>query len=205
VYTLNLLFDLSRVNGRFSGDAQTSSGPLSTSMNWLRLRIAEPADPNPPAFNPERNNIWDDLQEAASTLLLSLQSNPGNICIRLAPDPDVAAPPNDIEVRLVVCFGRPTKARQPQASPFTRANGVVTTFFRDFTPMNSPRGLTAEGAAQAGNLAWFFPLGVIAPQTRPNDRNKTHRYEFAVGVVARSASAGIERHYGEDPEMDLGD
>ena len=202
MYTLNLLFDFDNRDGRFSGDAQ-QGGALTTSMNWLRLKIppnVEPPDPNPPAFNPESNNKWDNLQEANATLLLPIRSNPGNICIRIVPDPDAPPVPDDIEVQLVVCFGRPLKARQPQSSPFTEGGAVKTTFVTDFRPRNSPNG---EG--QSGNVAWFFPLGIMAPQTLPNDRNKTHRFEFAVGVIARSASLNRIRHYGEDPEMDIGD
>lgn len=202
MYTLNLLFDFTRTNGRFSGDATTTSGALSTSMNWLRLKTPEPSNPNPPTFNPEAPAIWTDLKEATGTLLLQMTPDPGNICIRIAPDPDVTAPPADLKIQLVVCFGRPVKARQPQASPFTVGGEVRTTFLFGPIARNSP-----NGAGAAGNVAWFFNLGKMQPQTLPGDRNRTHRFEFALGVIATSGPAGAEtiRHFGEDPEMDIGD
>jgi hypothetical protein len=43
-------------------------------------------------------------------------------------------------------------------------------------------------------------LGPIA--VRPIGQNQTHRYEFSVGVVV--TMGGVKRHFGEDPEMDVG-
>jgi hypothetical protein len=209
MYTLNLLFDFDETNGRFSGDATTASGTLNTSMNWLRLKKIEnePPDPNPPAFDPERNAIWDNLTEAKATLLVSHKAQRRTLCVRVAPDPDKPSPPGDLKLRLVVCFGRPTKARQPQSSPFTQAQdgAVLTTFVTDPIPMNSPNGLNQDGTAKPGNVAWFFPLGKMNPKELPQDENKTHRYEFALGVIASSVSANKTRYYGEDPEIDIGD
>lgn len=208
MYTLNLLFDFDENNGRFSGDSTTAPGALNTSMNWLRLKKSEkePPDPNPPAFNPERNAIWDNLKEANATLLVSHKAQRRTLCFRAAPDPDKPSPPSDLKLQLVVCFGRPTKARQPQASPFTQAQdgSVLTTFVTDPMPMNSPKGLNADGTAKPGNVAWFLPLGTMEPKLLPQDENKTHRYEFAVGFLASSVSAKKTRHYGEDPEIDIG-
>ena len=46
MFMLTLQFDFTRLNGRFSGDATVAPGPLTTSMNWLRL-IPDAAHPEP--------------------------------------------------------------------------------------------------------------------------------------------------------------
>lgn len=186
MYTLNALFDLSKKDGRLSGDRP--GGILNKSLNWLRLTDPEPADPNPPAFDPEGAS-WSDLGEAG-TLLLPGTPDPGRICIRVVPDPNGPPVPAGATLQLVVCFGRPTRAHQPQASPFTDGTGapsVLTTFVFGPVTRNTSAG-------------WFFPLGKIA--TKPGNPNLTHRYEFSIGIVV--TSGGVTRHYGEDPEMDVG-
>jgi hypothetical protein len=189
MYTLNLLvnfFDV--VNGRFSGDA-TTPGALNTSMNWLKLNSAEPADPNPPAFNPERAD-WTDIGQAGTLFIprRPVGDPEDNICIRVAPDPDASrALPAAAEVLIVVSFGRSVRARQERASPFIEDGGAKTTFIFPSQTRNT-------------SAAWFMPLGQIA--IRPNGQNQTHRYEFSVGVIV--SSGGVKRHFGEDPEMDVG-
>ncbi len=188
MFTLNLLFNLNDTNGRVTGDR--GGVPLRKSMNWLKLRDPEPANPNPPAFDPETAN-WTDLGQA-STILLPFSANPGNICVRIAPDPVGPPPPIPLDPRatlqLVVSFGAPARARQKQASPFQTPDGSIMTTFA-FGP--SPRNTSA---------GWFFPLGSIA--LAPAHVNLTDRYEFTVGFIVNSG--GLVRHYGEDPDMDVG-
>lgn len=203
MYTFNLLFNFGETNGRFDGDR---GGTLNKSKNWLRLKLnteSEPADPDPSVFNPERPGIWKDLGEAG-TLLLRRNSNPGTICIRIAPSPEDAgttpatpALPAGATLQLAVTFGRPVRANQPQASPFKDGSEVRTTFV--FGPMT--RNSTTVGGATPS--AWFFPLGTIAPPVAPGDADLTERYEFSLGIIV--VSGGVTRHFGEDPEMDVGD
>ena len=114
----------------------------------------------------------------------------GNICVYVAPDQDATAPPAGIKVQLVVVFGRPVRANQPQASPFTKAGiGVITNFVKGPITKNTTNG-------------WFFVLDKIA--TKPTNDNLAHRYEFAVGVIVTDSANNVLRHFGEDPEMDIG-
>jgi hypothetical protein len=81
---------------------------------------------------------------------------------------------------------------QPQASPFTHdgspGGNVITTF--SFGPITRN---TSEG--------WFFKFGRIARNS--GNQRLTHRYQFSVGVIVTDGPK--IRHYGEDPEMDVGD
>ena len=170
MYLLNLLINADVVNGRFSGDANPPTS-LNTSMNWLKLNTAEPADPNPGAFNPETAD-WSNVGQAG-TLLIPSRQPPGaeNICIRVARDPDGPALPDTATVQIVVSFGKAVRARQERASPFVQAGSARTTFV--FGPQTRN---TAAG--------WYFRLGEIGP--RPQTQNLTHRYEFSVGVILNS-------------------
>ncbi len=190
MFTLNLLFDLNNSNGRFSGDRDGSPAALFKSNNWLKLREAEPANPNPPAFDPERN-VWKDKGEAGTLLVIDHLNPNQNICVRVASDP--TGPPVNLAtttVTLVVAFGATLPAAQTHASPFTTdgtPNGPVKTTF-----VFSSTGNTSGG--------WFFPLGRIAKV--PSDPDVNHRFQFAVGVIVQSG--GQTLHYGEDPDMDVG-
>jgi hypothetical protein len=202
MFTLNLLFDINQDNGIFSGDATTHSGPLYTSMNWLRLKNdiePEPANPNPPAFNPERPGIWEDLLEADTLLVpsmpLSNNKDPANIAIRVVPDPDPGSVLTNPELQLVVSFGRPAKAHQKFGSPFHDNNGATPATLTTF--VFGPKGMNTSAG-------WFFHLGTI--RRRPTKANVTQRYEFSIGVIVTEGPAGARRtrHYGQDPEMDIG-
>jgi hypothetical protein len=190
VYTLNLLFNLNNANGRFSGDRR--GGVLSKSNNWLLLKPAEPDNPDPSVFNPEDPAIWTDQGEAG-TLLIQNDQNPNqHICVRIAPDPSgLAVDLTNTKVSLVVAFGASLPSAQAHSSPFTTDDtegGPVVTTFRFSSNANTSAG-------------WFFPLGRI--RRVPHSQNVTHRYQFAVGAIVE-VRGGITRHYGEDPEMDVG-
>jgi len=201
MFALNLLFDLSKRDGLFSGDCTTGGtgipAELRKSLNWLKWKGPPPPDPpdmpNPPGtsppFDPEASNSWKDLRQAGA-LLLSKNKQPGWICIRAMPDPRGPAPAAGATLQLVVSFGRPARFYQPQASPFTHdgqeSGNIITTFVKGPAQMNTSRG-------------WWFPLGQIAiPQT---EEHLAHRYEFSVGLIVKSGAQ--EFHYGEDPEMDI--
>ncbi len=192
MFTLNLLFDFDRSNGRFSGDRNGTPSALFKSNNWLLLQESEPANPAPPAFDPERD-IWQDKGEASTPRLVEDHSNPNqNICIRIAPDPD--SPAIDLRtttLTLVAAFGAKLPAApQAHASPFTlddtKDGPIMTTVVSYNIPANTSAG-------------WFVPLGRIRKVPGANDR---HRFQFAVGIIV--TSGGQSRTFGEDPDMDVG-
>lgn len=187
MFTYNVLFKFDNNDGLFSGDDPTLGVPpeLRASKNWLEI----PGD-LPNSFDPEVAN-WTDLGEA-NTLMLNTSQNPGDICIRIAPDRRGPVPSTTATLQLVVSFGRPSKFLQPQASPFTHngnPNGNILTTF-PFGPItrNTSRG-------------WFFTFGKIAKT--PGKPKQIHRYEFSIGIIV--IDGGTVRHYGEDPEIDIGD
>ena len=193
MYMLNLVFkiDPTQPFGRFSGDV--SGAYLDKSLDWLRLKTDDPKDMN--KFDPEDAKLWNPLGQAGTLLIPKRKDNQGNvkddwICIRVLRHP--ASDPNAAiqKVRLVVAFGRPVRATQEHASPFTHDDSdtgrAVTSFVRD---------------GQGAGPAWFFPLARIAKWSE--EQNLTHRYEFAVGLIV-TTTTGDEYHYGEDPEMDIG-
>jgi hypothetical protein len=110
--------------------------------------------------------------------------------------PPTPAVPADATLQLAVTFGRPVRANQAQASPFKVGGAVRTTFVFGPITRNSS---TAGGAVP---VAWFFPLGDLAAATGTPDDDLTDRYEFSLGIIVNSG--GVIRHYGEDPEMDVG-
>ena len=204
MYVLTLQFDFTKTNGRLSGDSSSTSGPLSKSMNWLKLipdaAHPEPDIPVPGTFNVETAN-WQDLGEAGTLFIPGPDPQVIGIYVRQDLDPNAGpALGASATVQLTAGFGRPTRAHQTHASPFTEdaaplPGGVVqTTFVMGPITRNSP---------PAGSpLAWFFPLHKIA--IRPNNPNLTHRYEFSIGLTVRDVSTGRTRYFGEDPEMDIG-
>jgi hypothetical protein len=190
---LNLVFNLSKTDGLFSGDDPTPGGnpDLRKSMNWLELNGKPTTDPTlPPAgtFDPETAN-WNDLGQAG-TLLVGGTPDPGWICIRAVHDRRGPAPAPADTAQLVISFGRPARFFQPQASPFTHdgtgSGRVVTTFVSGPDPMNT-------------SAAWFYHLGRIA--RRPANPKHSHRYEFSIGLIV--THGGQKLWYGEDPEMDI--
>jgi hypothetical protein len=186
MYMFNALFKFDETGGLFSGDDPTPGIPavLRKSNNWLELQ-GNAGTPNFP-----EDAAWQDLGQA-TTLLLHSNPNPGDICIRIAPDHRGPIPSNAATLQLVAAFGRPSPFFQPQASPFTHngtpAGNILTTFVLGPAPRN-----TSEG--------WFLNLGRIV--RRPGHPALSHRYQFSLGVIVTDGAA--VRHYGEDPEMDVG-
>jgi len=84
-----------------------------------------------------------------------------------------------------------------RGSPFGKNPGggqptfVKTTFMAPPDPLSQSPG------------AWTFNLGKIDLYSA--DPELVHRYEFALGVIVTDPVIGVVRHYGEDPEMDVGD
>lgn len=204
MYLLTLQFDFTRTNGRVSGDSTSTSGPLTTSMNWIKLipdaAHPEPDFPFPAGFDVETAH-WQDLGEAGTLLIPSPDPQVIGIYVRQDQDPGTGpALDSSATVQLVVSFGRPSVAHQNHASPFT-ANaaplplGVVQTTF-----VLGPA--TRNSSVSGTPAAWFFPLHKIA--IRPSNPNLTHRYEFSVGMIVTDVTNGKSRSYGEDPEMDIG-
>src|ERR1700732_3438098 len=124
MFTLNLLFDLNNSSGRFSGDRNGSPSALFKSNNWLKLKEREPADPNPTAFDPERD-VWKDKGEAGTLLVIDHLNPNQNICVRVAADPSTPVNLATTKVTLVIAFGATLPAAQTHASPFT-ADGTPT-------------------------------------------------------------------------------
>jgi hypothetical protein len=113
------------------------------------------------------------------------------MAIRIAP---TAAFANPVEAELLAAFGRPviqSPKRQPFASPFRDGVRAKTTFYR-------PRAARPAG----GITGWILDLGQL-DRPGPGSLNKTHRYEFAVGINVFSG-VNIICSYGEDPEFDVG-
>ncbi len=211
MFMLNFLFDFNEKSGAFSGDRRTPGSGRDerfTSKNWLKLiptlANPEPGDPFPPTFDPE-TATWVDLGDIESGSIIipkSAAPDDGSIGIRIAPDPDstflLPLGPTGAELTLAVCFGRPTQARQLTHSPFVEADGtVLTTFVFSDTKTNT----TLAG----GPVGWFFPLARVTkrPKGLPaGGKHQAHSYEFSVGVKVKSG--GVTRHYGQDPQMDIG-
>src|SRR5215471_7316761 len=126
MFLMNYLFDFSRPDAIFSGDAP--GGVLFKSKNWLKLKpgvVPEPGVPFPPGFNPEVAT-WEDQGDMDSgTILIGSTPPPtadeGNVGIRIIPDPRGPAVPigaGGATLALVVCFGKPSPGGQKRASPF---------------------------------------------------------------------------------------
>lgn len=193
MYLLNLLFDLTpgaqnKENALFTSG--TGANPLDNSRQWLHLRPDAGHLDNPVGFDAE-TAVWEKVGGSNdSHLLLSKSSNPGHICVRIAPTVpiDPAA-----TLSIVVLFGKPATAHQRHASPFS---------FNDL-----PGGRTAAafhlhpGIVRNSGQGWFFPLKPIAKAPGAADLNVVHRYEFTVG--AKLSNLGDVYHFGEDPEMDV--
>ena len=208
MYMLNFLFDFNQDRGHFSGDRNVATGQeLLLSKNWLKLSGAEP--PNPVNFNPDVRG-WTDLGDVETQALLVPFNDPqgvddSNISVRIAPDPtstfNLVLGPNGAELTLVVCFGRPTMARHPLASPFLVNGQVETTFVFADRKTNT----TTAAGQPAG---WYFHLGIIERSGRPNNPHRAFPYQFSVGIKVRDVGGAgpvVTRHYGQDPEMDIGD
>ena len=212
MFLMNYLFDFSKLNAAFSGDA---AGVLNNSKNWYKLdptanhpglpAIPEPPDPIPLGFNPELA-VWLDLGDMDSGSIL-IPTSPagadieGNVGIRIAPDPKSTFPlplgPGGARLTASVCFGRPAPARQPRCSPFEVSGGVAKSTFTFFdTESNRLDRLGAPAS-------WFFPLGFIRHRPKAAEgKHRIHRYQYSVGIVV--VSGGVEHHFSHDPDMDIG-
>jgi hypothetical protein len=149
-----------------------------------------------------------DLGDMDSGSLLVPQSPPpddSNIGIRVALDPGsdrklsitLGQHAQDAILNLAVCFGRPSQAAQFRASPFedsTPAKAVKTTYL-----FANHKANQVDGRGNA--ISWFFPLDMVKFRPPANRKNRTHRYEFSVGMTL--TSGGVTRHYSHDPEMDV--
>ena len=211
MYLMNYLVDFNDRDGAFSGDRTTPPGggparsSLFTSKNWLKLLpsagVPEPPDPFPAAFNPDAGN-WDNLNDMDSGTILINSATGGapkddSLGLRIGLDPDSAATPGlkaaPPVVTIMLCFGRPSLAKQKRASPFEMGGTARTTFTQTF---NAP-----TGADSLGNPTWFMPIDFI----RFRGGLKNHRsnpYEFALGVIMTANR--VVHHYSHDPQMDVG-
>ena len=212
MYMMNYLFDFNRDTGLFSGDRTASTKKLAglpnelyTSKNWLKFKptatVPKPGSPFPAIFNPE-TLTWEDLEDMDSGTLLipkSTGADDGNVGIRIALDPDSSSAPIPLgaagaQLTVVVCFGKPVQGTQKRASPFEDGGAAVKT---TYVFANQP-----SNQQYLGNpISWFFALDLVKFRPPVGKKNRTHRYEFAVGVTV--TSGGITHHYSHDPEMDI--
>ena len=208
MFLLNFLFDfnMQKRDGLFSNNY--TNAPLETSKDWLKLDPRpplhpEPGDPCPPNY-PVETADWINLGDIESNaLLIPHRTKPAesNVGIRIAPHPRSAIPvplgPSGAELTLVVCFGRPTQANHPFASPFEDLAGAVKTTFV------FPDQKSNTTALNGMDVGWFFPLGMIKKRSDKGP-HQTDRYEFSVGVKVVMPD-GTTLYYGQDPEIDIGD
>ena len=189
---LNMLFDFSKTDGLFSDfvDLSANPDPLKNSKRWLRYNGPDPSGKENPG-NPEPNNkaVWVDLKRF--NVLIPKAASGHNVALRFAPVPGTEALLTaTAQLDCVVAFGRPLSGQQAFASPFRQGTNVKTTYFR----IGATRG--------AGEIGWFVPLDQIHANSYPPEKDLTNRFEFAIGIVVKSG--GNERHFGEDPEEDVG-
>jgi hypothetical protein len=218
MYMLNLLFDFTKKDGLFFSSPVPPVGlNLSQSRHWLRYTAGDPANPNPSgAFNPEVDANWEDLGPRGTLFMpKTALAQMANLAIRVATVNSPAAPPAGMTLQLVVSFGHPDiAARTHFASPFTdngtapasapvaAGTGSVQTTFTSTFPASNGLPNTSAG--------WFFPLtrssnpyALNPVAIGPDKANVTDRYEFSLGAIVTDGT-GVIRHYGEDPEMDVG-
>jgi hypothetical protein len=208
---LNMLFDFGNTNGRFV-DYPTppnlpNNNPLLNSKTWLRIS----ANNNPPTplggypgtFDPHNQGNWVNL----GRFNVHIPKSAGNghqILIRIAPAPVPAQNTNWL-IDYAVAFGRPSVGGGQNASPFeTNTGDVKTTYIEKNVVPTSPGGII---------VGWIINLGQIANSGSPTGvppggaafgGDLTNRYEFALGIVVKDNASNTERHFGEDPEEDVG-
>jgi hypothetical protein len=199
MYLLNLLFDLRNDNGLFSDSLPPPPppalpNPLDQSRSWLVLLNAAgipvpelPAGTDPANLPAGLN--WQIIGEVPLYI-----PNPVNqaIGVRIAPTP-ASLPPLSVGSNLtfVAAFGAAIPKASRRASPFrlNTPNDVTTTIPRQGAP---------TGAVP--NNGWFFRLHEV---NKPSGNQFTvDRYEFAVGAIITEGAT--TRHFGMDPEMDVG-
>jgi len=198
MYMLNLLVNYDVTNGNFS-DHQGGKN-LEKSNHWLEF-VATILDPEPTQADidggkfvvDDGSHTWHDVGEDVSVII---KNNPGVIAIRIMPDPtQTMVPDPSDQLQLVVAFGGTLKRHQPpQTSPFPHptTGNTRSTFVLS----------KQKGAAQS----WVFVLADNGDPINqaPHGQGFNDRYQFAVGAVLQPKnSAALERHYGEDPEMDV--
>lgn len=204
MFLMNFLFDASDKSGLFGLDvANLGAGQvLKKSKNWLKLdtsAVAEPADGELPALDPDRLPWIDEGEMDSSALLLPRapegKPDESSIGIRLSLRDGSPPVPSAATMTVTVCFGRPSQAKQKRASPFQDADGnILTTFV--FVDKKANR------TDASGNPVWYFPIGRIHEDARPKgSKHKAHRFEFSVGAILKDGTK--ETHYSHDPEMDV--
>src|SRR5262245_6846783 len=188
---LNMLFDFNETNGLFSNflDPASTPDPLNNSKRWLRYKGPDVNKENPANPEPHNKARWADLKRF--NVLIPKTNNGHFVALRFAPVPGTEGLLTaGAQLDCVVAFGRPLSGQQEFASPFRQGTNVKTTYIR----IGVTRG--------AGEIGWFVPLDAIDASSYPDDKDLTNRFEFAIGIVVNSG--GTERHFGEDPEEDVG-
>jgi hypothetical protein len=197
VFIYNLIFEWGKRNGNFRTPGMSV---LEQSKTWLEAHVATPAVP--PAHSESEMNsclLFTEVGVAGSCLFLSNSQDAGSeIWVRVAEHSSDPAP-GGTKVKLAACFGRPVSAAQTESSPFVDGQQIITTFLSGAV---SGWTRTLDTANRRKTTEWWFRLGPITPTPAPTQPNVNFRYEFAIGIVATSGNS--MRHYGEDPEMDIG-
>jgi hypothetical protein len=200
MYLLNLLFDLTNDNGLFSDSPPPPPlpalpNPMDQSRSWLVLINAagnpEPELPN--AIDP--TNLPGGLSWQIIGEVPLYSPNPLNqaIGVRIAPiagsAPQLSVGSN---ITFVAAFGAAIPKASRRASPFrfNTPNDVTTTIPRQGVPPTFA----------VPNHGWFFRLHEVNHAS--GNPFTVDRYEFAVGAII---TEGVTtRHFGMDPEMDVG-
>ena len=207
VYMLNMLFDPGAEHGKF--DDGLGATALQRSKRWLRHHGNSPDQPPRPPFNPHDSGNWDDLGKFNVVIPKIPGGGPSGhrIFIRIAPMGGMTTLANPV-IDFAVAFGRPAVGGGDKASPFRLTPGattggavgnrVRTTYVKqDVGPDDSSAG-----------GGWLIDLGRVVEEASPGEHDVTNRYEFALGVIVKQRNAANavidERHYGEDPEDDVG-
>jgi hypothetical protein len=194
VYLLNLMFDVTETDGRFSSDDPSQTNPLLRSKVWLQLTGgADPSNVSMTTFNPESlasGLSWTPLSSDGSLLTsagtppFSGATVPPVLAVRIAPVSALAA-----ALHVAVIFGREPRSIQPFASPFTL----------DDTPSGATCAVFDYGdlAIPTGQTGLYLPLRPIA--NKPSGTSVSHHYEFEIGLIVND---GVFT-FGHDPEVDV--
>lgn len=189
MYLLNMLFDLAKPDGLFSDSV--SAAPLDQSRSWLVL-VDAAGNPVPDlATNDPTNLPAGQSWQIVGELPVYIPNAVGQVVgVRIAPistsNPPLSAAS---QIVFVAAFGAPIPKATKRASPFkfNSATDVATTFVGQGVPAGPPQN------------GWYFKLHRIDHSSLPY---VVDRYEFSVGAVI--SESGTTRHFGMDPEMDVG-
>lgn len=201
MYVMNLLFDLAKPGDGLFEPSPNPAGPLPAALNcsqtWLRLMNAaavEVADLGAgidPAALPGGLH-WDIIGPGPLYVPNHLAGGGKHVVgVRIAPK-TAGAITAASALEFVASFGAPLPGVTKFASPFdlTGPPDALTTF-------HAQPGLFA-----VPDHGWFVKLHTI---DKPSPHaNIAHRYEFSVGVIITPALGGPSKHFGIDPEMDIG-